>query len=143
MHIYCRHVHVLAYTEHIHTHTDAYKHTCIQAHTHMIYANTRTHTHTCIHTLQHTHIHTYIHMHTHTDRHIQALELPSGERWSHSRAQDCQFEGMVVQSHLPSFRNIHTHICLCLSEETLKAGGPFYLVSMPGEVKDPTQGVNV
>ena len=35
------------------------------------------------------------------------------------------------------------HICLCLSEETLKAGGPFYLVSMSGEVKDPTQGVNV
>ena len=32
------------------------------------------------------------------------------------------------------------HICLCLSEETLKAGGPFYLVSMPGEVKDHTQG---
>ena len=35
------------------------------------------------------------------------------------------------------------HICLCLSEETLKAGGPFYLVSMPREVKDPTHGVNV
>ena len=35
------------------------------------------------------------------------------------------------------------HICLCLSEEKLKAGGSFYLVSMPGEVKDPTQGVNV
>ena len=32
---------------------------------------------------------------------------------------------------------------ICLSEETLKAVGPFYLVSMPGEVKDPTQGVNV
>ena len=32
-------------------------------------------------------------------------------------------------------------ICLCLSEETLKADGPFYLVSM--ELKDPTQGVNV
>ena len=28
-------------------------------------------------------------------------------------------------------------ICLCLSEETLKSGGPFCLVSMPGEVKDP------
>ena len=28
--------------------------------------------------------------------------------------------------------------CQCLSEETLKAVGPFYLVSMPGEVKDPT-----
>ena len=33
------------------------------------------------------------------------------------------------------------HICLCLSEETLKADGPFYLVPMPGEVKDPIQGV--
>ena len=30
---------------------------------------------------------------------------------------------------------------LCLSDETVKAVGPFYLVSMPGEVKDPTQGV--
>ena len=26
----------------------------------------------------------------------------------------------------------------CLSEETLKAVGPFYLVYMPGEVKDST-----
>ena len=31
-------------------------------------------------------------------------------------------------------------LCQCLSEETLKAVGPFYLVSMPGEVKEPTQG---
>ena len=31
---------------------------------------------------------------------------------------------------------------LCLSDETVKAVGPFYLVSMPGEVKDPTHGVN-
>ena len=35
------------------------------------------------------------------------------------------------------------HICMGLSEETLKSGGPFYLVSMPGEVNDPTQEVNV
>ena len=37
------------------------------------------------------------------------------------------------------------HICLCLSEEILqvKAGVPFYLVSMPKEVKYPTQGINV
>ena len=28
----------------------------------------------------------------------------------------------------------------CLSDETVKAVGPFYLVSMPGEVKDPTHG---
>ena len=26
--------------------------------------------------------------------------------------------------------------CQCLSDETLKAVGPFYLVPMPGEVKD-------
>ena len=31
-----------------------------------------------------------------------------------------------------------TPLCQCLSEETLKAVGPFYMVSMPGEVKDPT-----
>ena len=33
-------------------------------------------------------------------------------------------------------------VSLCLSDETLKAVGPFYLVSMSGDVKDPTQGVN-
>ena len=32
---------------------------------------------------------------------------------------------------------------ICLSDETLKSVGPSYLVSMPGEVKYPTQGVNV
>ena len=31
---------------------------------------------------------------------------------------------------------------LCLSDETVKSVGPFYLVST-GEVKYPTQGVNV
>ena len=32
---------------------------------------------------------------------------------------------------------------MCLLEETLKAVGPFYRVSMPGEVNDPTLGVHV
>ena len=41
-------------------------------------------------------------------------------------------------SKLKQFRS--PHICLCLSEDKLKAGGPFYLVSMPGEVKDPIRG---
>ena len=44
-------------------------------------------------------------------------------------------------SKLRQFRS--PHICLCLSEEKLKAGDPFYLVSKPVEVKDPTQWVNV
>ena len=33
-----------------------------------------------------------------------------------------------------------TPLSLCLPEETVRAVGPFYLVSMPGEVKDPMQG---
>ena len=33
-------------------------------------------------------------------------------------------------------RNFSNSVYQCLSEETLKAVGPFYLV--PGEVKDPT-----
>ena len=32
------------------------------------------------------------------------------------------------------------HICLCLSEETVIPGGPFYLVCIPEEVKHPTWG---
>ena len=43
--------------------------------------------------------------------------------------------------NLIRFGNLATSfvpLCQCLSEETLKAVGPFYLVSMPGEVKDPT-----
>ena len=31
-------------------------------------------------------------------------------------------------------------VSLCLSDETLKAVGPLYLVSIPGEVKGPTKG---
>ena len=45
---------------------------------------------------------------------------------------------------LQNFGNsVHAHFCQCLSEKTLKAVSPFYLVSMPGEVKDPTLGVNM
>ena len=33
--------------------------------------------------------------------------------------------------------------CQYLSEKRLNTVGPFYLVSMPREVKDPTQGVNL
>ena len=36
--------------------------------------------------------------------------------------------------------NIRNSESLCLSDETLKSVLPFYLVSMPGEVKYPTQG---
>ena len=54
----------------------------------------------------------------------------------------------MVQSHLPPFRNVGNfvhHTFAYVFRKTLKAGGPFYLVSMPGkiskkEVKYPTQG---
>ena len=60
------------------------------------------------------------------------------ERWSRGRETDCQSRDggsipPVAISKLRQFRS--PHICLCISEETLKAGDPFYLVSMPGEVK--------
>ena len=62
-----------------------------------------------------------------------------GEPWSRGRAPD-SIKGTdggsippTAISKLSQFRS--PHICLCLSEETLKA---FYLVSMP--VKDPTHG---
>ena len=51
--------------------------------------------------------------------------------------------GDGVQSHLPPFRNLGNfftpHLPVSFGR-TLKAGGPFYLVSMPGDIKDPTQG---
>ena len=55
--------------------------------------------------------------------------------------------GSVVQSHLPSFQNLGNfvtpHLPVSFGRDTTTSGGPFYLVSMPGEVKDPTPGVNV
>ena len=62
------------------------------------------------------------------------------ERWTVNRGDNGSVPPNIV-SKLRQFRS--SQICLCLSEETLKAGGPSYLVSMPGEVKDLTQGVNV
>ena len=47
--------------------------------------------------------------------------------------------GTVAQAAVSKPRQFHSpHIFLYLSEETLKTGRPFYLVSMPGGVKYPT-----
>ena len=49
--------------------------------------------------------------------------------------------GSIPPAAVSKLRQFHLpHICLCLSEETLKAGGPF---DLPGDVKDPMQGVNM
>ena len=41
------------------------------------------------------------------------------------------------------FSESHHLLSMCLSEETLKASGPFYLVYMEGEVKYNTGGKRV
>ena len=46
----------------------------------------------------------------------------------------------LVGTLLRSLGKLFTPHCPCVSDETLKTVGPFYLVSMPGEVKYPTQG---
>ena len=73
--------------------------------------------------------------------------MRSGGRAVEHRTVDRGDGGSIPPTaNLKLRQNLSSRInCLCLSEETLKASGPFYLVSMPGEVKDPTlsQGVNV
>ena len=52
------------------------------------------------------------------------------------RTSDFLVEGTWVQNHLRHFEawaTSFTPVCLCLLEETVKAVGPFYLVSMPGK----------
>ena len=59
-----------------------------------------------------------------------------------SSINSARYAQRIIQTEChesPSFlRKVHR-----LDPPTVKAVGPFYLVSMPGEVKDPTQGVNV
>ena len=72
------------------------------------------------------------------------LTVGSGGRMVDRQTVNQGDGGSILPTAVSKLRQFHLpHICLCLLEETLKAGGPFYLVYMPGEVKDPTQGVNV
>ena len=61
------------------------------------------------------------------------------------RTTDCQLRGLRFESTYCRFETnlIHPTLSICLSEKTLRAVVPVYLVSMPGEVKDPTQGVDM
>ena len=59
------------------------------------------------------------------------------------RAWDFSVKGTRVQNHLLPFRNLgnFVHPALPVSfGKDIKATGPFYLVSMPAEIKDPMQG---
>ena len=51
-------------------------------------------------------------------------------------------DGSIPPNSISKLKQLHDHhICLCLLEQTLKTGCSFYLVTMPGEVKDPTHGI--
>ena len=58
--------------------------------------------------------------------------------WTGDRTVPAGFESRCGKPRFRTFAIPFTPLCQCLSEETLKAVGPFYLVSMPGEVKDLT-----
>ena len=75
---------------------------------------------------------------------LQCTELGAVAEWV--RALACTgdwtvrdgFESHCGQLRFGTLAIPFTPPCQCLSEETLNAVGPFYLVSVPGEVKDPT-----
>ena len=58
--------------------------------------------------------------------------------WTGDRTVPAGFESHCGKPRFGTLAIPFTPLCQCLWEETLKAVGPFYLVSMPGEVKDPT-----
>ena len=92
------------------------------------------------------HPHHTLHVHRQNARRkcVTTSALGSGGRAVERRTVNPGDGGSIPPTALSKLRQFRLpHICLYLSEETLQAGGPFYLVSMPGEVKDPTQGVNV
>ena len=61
--------------------------------------------------------------------------------WVMASTGDRTFDGSSptsVKTFLFGTLAIPFTLLQCLSDETVKAVGPFYLVSMPEEVKDPT-----
>ena len=68
----------------------------------------------------------------------------SGGRAVERRTVHCGDGGSIPSAAVLKLKQFRSpHIRLCLSEETLKAGCDFYLVSMPGEVKYLTGGTCV
>ena len=75
---------------------------------------------------------------------LKNSNVRSGGRVVERRTVNRGDGGSISPTAVAKLRQFRSpHICLCLSEETLKPSGPFYLVSMPGEVKISHTGVNV
>ena len=58
--------------------------------------------------------------------------------WTGDRTVSAGFESHCGKRRFGTLAIPFTPLCQCLSEETLNTVGRFYLVPMPGEVKDPT-----
>ena len=58
--------------------------------------------------------------------------------WTGDRTVPAGFESHCGKLRFGTLAIAFTLLCQRLLEKTLKVVGPFYLVSMPGEVKDPT-----
>ena len=71
------------------------------------------------------------------------LVVGSGGRAVECRTVNREDGGSIPPTAVSKLRQFLHPTFACVFRKTLKAGGPFCLVSMPGEVKDPTQGVNV
>ena len=75
---------------------------------------------------------------------VRIIEREIGGRWPSGYSVGLATGWLRVQIQLRQFIRFgtlaipFTQFCQCLSEETLKAVSPFYLVAMPREVKDPT-----
>ena len=68
---------------------------------------------------------------------LSMIHVVLGRGGSVVRASDWQSSGRGFESHWGRLKTLaisFTPLCQCLSEETLKAVGTFYLVSMPEEV---------
>ena len=68
--------------------------------------------------------------------------MGSGGRAVDRRAVNRGDGGSIPPTAVMNLFSFTPHVPV-FSEETIHADGPSYLVSMPGEVKDPTQGINV
>ena len=71
---------------------------------------------------------------SHMTKGHNGLERRTGDRelsWVRIPLRQLRFGTLAI---------LFTPLCQCLSEETLKAVGPFYLVSMPGKVKYSHRG---
>ena len=58
-------------------------------------------------------------------------------QWLEQMTDDRKVPVRIAQAPLQNFGNSVYPLCQCHSEQLLKAVGPFYMVSTPGEVNNP------